>query len=113
MIDFLCSSTKGCWFYKRELFKGKIHCCSHRAIGCQDIISWGAKSTFWFSWGWQIYILDDKFDIDFGPSMEIKGPCPKEISEAFVPHESKGKQNLGAMDAYADLFLALVSCATL
>ena len=56
MIDFLCSSTKGCWFYKRELFKGKIHCCSHRAIGCQDIISWGAKSTYWFSWGWQIYI---------------------------------------------------------
>ena len=45
--------------------------------------------------------------------MEIKGPCPKEISEAFEPHESKGKQNLGAMDAYADLFLALVSCATL
>ena len=41
MRVFLCSNTKGCWFYKRE-----IHCCS--------IISWGVKSICWFSWGWKI-----------------------------------------------------------
>ena len=44
--------------------------------------------------------------------MEITGPCPKKISEARVPCESKGKRNLGPMDEYAN-FLALVSCATL
>ena len=56
---------------------------------------------------------DDKFDIHFGPSIEIKGPCPKKISEAFMLCELKEKQNLRSMDEYAGLFLAMVSHATL
>lgn len=32
---------------------------------------------------------NDKLDIDFGPSMEMKGLCPEKIIEAFVPCELK------------------------
>ena len=35
------------------------------------------------------------------------------MSEAFVPCELKGKQNLGSMDEYADLFVTLASCIVL
>ena len=56
---------------------------------------------------------NDKFDIDFGPSMEIKDLCSKKISKDFVPCKSKRNQNLGLMDEYDDLFLELVSCTTL
>ena len=40
--------------------------------------------------------------------MEVNGLCSKKISEDFVPCKSKRKRN-----EYDDLFLALVSCATL
>ena len=104
---FLCSNTS-CWFYKRELLKGKIHCCSHRAIGVNTLSFEEQNPQVDFLGVGKYIFLDDKFDRNFGPSVEIKEPCSKKISEAFMLCELKGKQNLGSMDEYADLFLAMV-----
>ena len=86
---FLCSSTKFRCFYK-----GEIHCCSHRIIRSQYIIC---------------------FDVDFGPSMEIKAPCPEIIQSSpsltrIKPQQLCKDGNWELMDEYVDLFLTLVSC---
>ena len=107
---FLCSSTKFRCFYK-----GEIHCCSHRIIRSQYIISWWEKSTCWFSWVDKCLITNNKLDVDFGPSMEIKAPCPEVIQSSpsltrIKPQQLCKDGNWELMDEYVDLFLTLVSC---